>query len=71
MNQFIVFEGVDGSGKTTVAKQLAQGIGASYVKTHGEEFQAVRRYIDQEAPPEARLLFYLSSVVIYAPIIFF
>lgn len=63
MNQFIVFEGVDGSGKTTQAKQLADDIGAEYVKTPGEDFRAIRRYIDQEAPPEARLLFYLSSVV--------
>ena len=63
MNQFIVLEGSDGSGKTTVGKLLAESMGAEYMKTPGEEYKASRLYIDSNAHPDARLLFYLSSVV--------
>ena len=63
MNPFIVFEGVDGSGKTTIGKKLAQEIGGIYMCTPSEGLRPARSYIDSSPSSEAKLLFYLSSVV--------
>lgn len=60
--RFTVFEGPDGSGKTSLAKALAERTGAVYIKTPGEEYKSIRKYIDNGTPPETKLLFYLSSV---------
>ena len=61
-NEFIVFEGVDGSGKTTIARELAQQMGGIYMKTPGKSFEPAREYIDNGAATDAKLFFYLSSV---------
>jgi len=61
-NPFLVFEGVDGSGKTTIAKRISKEINASYVRTPGQGYEGIRGYIDNGTPPEAKLLYYLSSV---------
>ncbi|PIN89446.1 hypothetical protein COU60_03560 [Candidatus Pacearchaeota archaeon CG10_big_fil_rev_8_21_14_0_10_34_76] len=63
MNPFLVLEGVDAAGKTTVGNRLAQIMPARYFKTPGDEFASMREYIDDHAPPPSKLLFYLSSVV--------
>lgn len=63
MNSFIVFEGVDGSGKTTIGEKLAQEIGGIYMRTPSEGLRPARSYIDSSPSSEAKLLFYLSSVV--------
>ena len=63
MNLFIVLEGADGTGKTTVGTMLAERIGGKYIRTPGEEYKPIRSRIDKEAHHDARLLFYLSSVV--------
>ena len=62
MNEFIVFEGIDGAGKTTLAKRLARDIDAAYIKTPGEGFSSAREYVDNGTPPDTKLLFYLASV---------
>lgn len=62
MKSFIVFEGVDGSGKTTLSKALAERVGAQYFSTPGNEFAQMRAYIDNGTSPDVKLLFYLSSV---------
>lgn len=61
---FIVFEGLDGSGKSTCAAQLAEHIGAELMTTPSPR---VRRYRDDlveslGSSQEARQLFYLSTV---------
>ncbi len=61
---FIVFEGLDGSGKSTCAAQLAKHIGAELVTTPSPH---VRRYRDDlieclGPSQEARQLFYLATV---------
>jgi thymidylate kinase len=61
---FIVSEGLDGSGKSTCAAQLAEHIGAELMTTPSPR---VRRYRDDliqslGASQEARHLFYLATV---------
>ena len=61
---FVVFEGLDGSGKSTCAKGLAKRIGAEFMTTPSNE---VRRYRDDliqhlGSSQEARQLFYLATV---------
>lgn len=61
---FIVFEGLDGSGKSTCAAQLAEHIGAELMTTPSPR---VRRYRDDlieslGSSQEARQLFYLATV---------
>ena len=61
---FIVFEGLDGSGKSTCAAQLAEHIGAEFMTTPSP---GVRRYRDDliksiGSSQEARQLFYLATV---------
>lgn len=61
---FVVFEGLDGSGKSTCAAEVASRLGAVLMTTPSLE---VRRYRDDliEAlgeSQEARQLFYLSTV---------
>jgi len=72
---FVVIEGVDGSGKTTISQELCQRIGAQYYKTPPsllEEFSlqidakeiTLRRYVDETArtKPQLRFLFYLFGL---------
>ncbi|RZO59049.1 MAG: thymidylate kinase [Sandaracinaceae bacterium] len=60
----IVFEGLDGSGKSTCAAQLAERTGATFMTTPSP---GVRRYRDDlieslGESQEARQLFYLATV---------
>ncbi len=47
---FIVFEGVDGSGKTTIAKALAERIGAHYYYNPPAVLRPFRTYADASSP---------------------
>ena len=62
MKKFVVLEGHDAAGKTTVAEELARDLGGVYIKTPGSEYAGIRKAIDREASAETRLLFYLTSV---------
>lgn len=55
-------EGVDGTGKTTVARHLAKRLNATYLRTPPASFRALRKKIDRSAEPVTRFFFYLSSV---------
>jgi dTMP kinase len=61
---FVVFEGLDGTGKTTIARSTAALIGATYSTTPSPALRTYRdRIIDTLGPsPEAHQLFYLSTV---------
>jgi len=61
--RFFALEGVDGSGKSTVGKSLAEQAGGIYMKTPGEQYKAVRAHIDNGTPKETKLLFYLATVM--------
>lgn len=62
-HNFIVIEGVDGSGKTSVGERLAKKIDGAYFATPPEGYEDIRDYINEAASPEARFLYYLSSVI--------
>lgn len=63
-NLFIVLEGLSGSGKSTIAKLLAQNLRAKLYKTPRGEFAQVRDAIDRSNPtPLARFYFYLAGVI--------
>ena len=61
---FVVFEGLDGTGKSTCARLVAERLGAELLTTPSPE---VRRYRDDliecyAGSQEAAQLFYLSTV---------
>ncbi len=62
---FIVIEGLDGVGKTTLAKKLSNEIGATYLSTPSKTFSEIRQKIDDAYAHNqlARQLFYASTVV--------
>lgn len=61
--QFIVIEGIHGSGKTELCKLLAQQISGQYYTTPPQIFVPAREKIDKKATLQARFWFYLASVV--------
>ncbi|MCU1265695.1 MAG: hypothetical protein JWM21_2013 [Acidobacteria bacterium] len=59
---FICIEGVDGVGKSTVARKLAVSLGGIYYKTPPAPYDSIRAAIDTNADEYARFYFYLSAV---------
>lgn len=60
-NSFIVFEGVDGSGKSGVSAAVAEKIGALHLESPIEPFKNIRRSVDDYLDDKGRFLFYLTS----------
>lgn len=58
-NKFVVLEGIMGSGKTTLAKMLAEELGGIYYNTPAS-FREMRLVADRNLSLEARYYFYLS-----------
>jgi dTMP kinase len=61
---FIAIEGLDGSGKSTMSKKVAEKIDAKLLKTPPDEFNQIRKKIDYlyRRCSEGSRLFYLSTV---------
>jgi dTMP kinase len=59
---FIVVEGIDGVGKTTCSRMLAEMIGGHYYKTPPPMFEQVRAKIDLAGDLMTRFLFYLTTL---------
>ncbi len=59
---FLVIEGIDGAGKTTCAKILAEKLNAYYYKTPPGIFEKIRPEIEIFSDPLTRFSFYLASV---------
>lgn len=61
---FIVFEGLDGSGKSTCAAQLAERIGAALMTTPSPRVRGFRDDLIESlgSSQEAKQLFYLATV---------
>ncbi len=62
MNKLIVVDGIDGVGKTTVAKLLAEKMGGEYYKTPPEEYSQIREIFDS-GEATAKYLFYLATLI--------
>lgn len=67
---FVAIDGIDGCGKTTVAREIAQRYGAIYFHTPSDDIksfmapdgQSLRDFVDLDAEVYERFLFYLWSV---------
>lgn len=62
MNTFVSIDGVDGVGKTTVAKLLAAGGDFQCYKSPSGPFEALRKEVDKYASPIGRYCFYRLAV---------
>jgi len=62
-NLFVVLEGVDGCGKTTVSEELALILSATLIKTPLPDQDCLRVAYDHDTCMTARYLFYLSCVL--------
>ena len=62
---FIVIEGLDGVGKSTITKALATAINAVVLTTPGDKFKGIRDQLEviYQDNHQARQLFYMSTVV--------
>jgi dTMP kinase len=61
---FVVFEGLDGAGKTSVAQHVASTLGAEYMTTPSEQLRKHRNEIvSSYDSQEAVQTFYLSTVL--------
>lgn len=63
--RIVAIEGLDGVGKTTLARSLAGVLGAAHLTTPSERLRAVRATVDDvfAVHPIAAQLFYAASVV--------
>lgn len=63
MNPFLVIEGVDGTGKSTVCAALEAEQGAAFYKGMSPEWRDFRDFVDEDADDDSRLLYYFASCV--------
>lgn len=59
-NRFIVLEGLDGAGKTSIGEYLAKEYGFKSVKTPNATFEQLRSYVDKQ-DVYTKLMFYYAS----------
>lgn len=59
-NRFIVLEGIDGAGKTSIGNYLQQKYGFVYVETPGKEYETMKSYMGKR-DPYTRLAFYFAG----------
>jgi thymidylate kinase len=62
MNKVIVIEGVDGTGKTSVAKILTKKMKGEYYKTPPKELDMMKKMFNS-GEVDAKYLFYLATLI--------
>lgn len=67
--KFIVIEGIDGSGKTSISKHLAKKYKGRYLYSPPKLIRIFKKFIDRYAPPSIRYRYYLLGNRIYSLII--
>lgn len=60
MSIFVVIEGMDGSGKSTITKLLAKKLNAVVYKTPPSELIPIRKYIDDCNEQNSKLFYYMA-----------
>lgn len=61
--KIIAIEGIDGSGKTTIANILSEQLGMLYIKTPDTPFNLIRKYYDESScDPIIRMHFYIGCL---------
>jgi len=63
MKKFIVFEGCDGSGKSSCALEFAKQINGIYYKTPPQIFESLRKPIESMQDYNLRFYYYLSGTI--------
>jgi dTMP kinase len=58
---FIVLEGADLSGKTTIANLLAQSLDAKLLKSPPSPFEGIKQSVLEDSAPLARFYYFLAS----------
>jgi thymidylate kinase len=58
---FILFEGLNRTGKTKIAEEVARRVGGLYLHSPPEELMPYRKLMDRYTQPEINLAFYLHS----------
>ena len=69
MNKFIVIEGIDGVGKTTLCKKLSKELNAFYFHTPFKPFKRLKNNIEELKNPSIRFYYYLTSVLACTPLL--
>ncbi|EKT4456797.1 dTMP kinase [Pseudomonas sp. TYF_15] len=59
---FVTIEGIDGAGKSTVVRMLANRLGAVCIKTPDERFSTERQRVERQGSTEEKYAFYLHSL---------
>lgn len=58
---FVVFEGVDGAGKSTVSRRVADRLGALHLESPVNEFRKIRGFAENTLCEKGKLFYYLAS----------
>lgn len=58
---FVVFEGVDGAGKSEVSKIVAEKLGAIHLESPTTPFSSIRNHVDKKLSDKGRFYFYMAS----------
>lgn len=69
VHPFVVIEGIDGVGKSTIARALAEHIHGKYIETPWPPFDRIRDEVDDLKDLDVRFYFYVSAVIGVTPII--
>lgn len=62
-NRFILFEGVDATGKTTLSKRLAKELNCFYFSSPPKSIRFLKKYADKLPPALRYRYFYLGNVL--------